>query len=228
MHVKHIVNSGVSLHSITSSFQSCEAKKTVFFFCGTATVELLQKNTCYFGGKFCYFSGPSSTRGIRHSSAIFLRPLSRTQNMARCQNVLRLQMGANKTYPTMCPLAPPAGAGGRPISYQVLEDVKVCLLSVPRHLVTLFPSLARELKLYRCPVALGFGRFEITYLTIYQSHIPSKSVFLKVLKPLLFYCHISFEPPFPHAEVLSNAVQQVSSHRCIFAEECHTCGVLIS
>ena len=186
-------------------------------YCDSRTIT---KKHRLFWRKILPFSGPSSTRGIRHSSAILLRPLSRTQNTARCQNVLRLQTGANKTCPTMCPLAPPAGVGGRPISYQVLEDVKLCLLSVPRHLVTLLPSLARELKLCRCPVALGFGRFEITYLTIYQSHIQSasKNVFLKVLKPLLFYCHISFEPPFLHAEVLSNAVQQVSSHRCIFAE----------
>ena len=118
----------------------------------------------------------------------------------------------------MCPLAAAAGAGGRPICYKVLEDVKLCLLSVPRHLVTLFPSLARELKLYRCPVALGFGRFEITYLTS-ESHSESyEERFSERLKPLLFYSRISFESPFPHAEVLSNAVQQVSSHRCIFAE----------
>lgn len=101
----------------------------------------------------------------------------------------------------MCPLAAAAGAGGRPICYKVLEDVKLCLLSVPRHLVTLFPSLARELKLYRYPVALGF-----------------EERFSERLKPLLFYSRISFESPFPHTEVLSNAVQQVSSHRCIFAE----------
>lgn len=92
------------------------------------------------------------------------------------------------------------------------------LLSVPRHLVTLFPSLARELKLYRCPVASGFGRFEITYLTS-ESHSESyEERFSERLKPLLFYSGISFESPFPHAEVLSNAVQQVSSHRCSFAE----------
>lgn len=165
------------------------------------------------------FSGP--TRGIRHASAIFFRPLRRTQNKARCQNV---RMGAHKTCRKLQrPNLPRALLQQLPVGRQthLLQGSWGCetlLLSVPRHLVTLFPSLARELKLYRCPVALGFGRFEITYLTS-ESHSESyEERFSERLKPLLFYSRISFESPFPHAEVLSNAVQQVSSHRCIFAE----------
>lgn len=204
------------MHSITASFQSCEAKKNCFSFFGTATVELFQKRSCYFGGTTCYFLFPAQPEELDmlrpfffgHSAGLKIRQGAKMCAWEQTKHAVNYSVQTYQQLPV----------GRQTHLLQGSWGCETLLLSVPRHLVTLFPSLARELKLYRCPVASGFGRFEITYLTS-ESHSESyEERFSERLKPLLFYSRISFESPFPHAEVLSNAVQQVSSHRCSFAE----------